>query len=265
MLGVFYVAIVLALLASIAGCFVVWRGIEYYGDAVSHILLTCVAVGAIFDGGLIWTVLLPAPLISLLMTWISNNYTTSGNAIGVLANGLLSLGVTVLAFSDSHEHVDHVLIGSFASAGLWEMVALSVLSVAMLGFVYFFKSGFLLATINKDLARTCGINTFLCDFVYYLILTLFLGVSLHLAGVLLVGSLIIVPASCARFLCGSVNGMFQLSALIGCSSMLIGLFANYAIPLVPVGGVAATLNFILFMLLFLMKHKDQTKPTHFLN
>ena len=59
---------ILAFVAAPLGCFVVWRGMAYFGDAVAHSALLGVVLGLGFQVPIIFAVVPIALLIALLLT-----------------------------------------------------------------------------------------------------------------------------------------------------------------------------------------------------
>jgi ABC-type Mn2+/Zn2+ transport system permease subunit len=79
-----------------------------------------------------------------------------------------------------------------------------------------------IALVSTDLARTAGIDVERLDLVYLLVFGLTVALGLRYLGVLLMGSLIIIPAAAARHLARSLSGMLAWAAALAVLATTLG-------------------------------------------
>jgi zinc transport system permease protein len=89
-----------------------------------------------------------------------------------------------------------------------------------------FLKPFLQITFNRDLARVEGINVRLFEYLLFLIIAVVITVSLKIIGIILVTSLLIVPAASAKNIASSMKKLFVLSCAFGVISGVVGLIAS---------------------------------------
>ena len=80
-----------------------------------------------------------------------------------------------------------------------------------------------ISLVSRDLARTCGIDVARLSLLYLLTFAVTVGLGLRYLGVLLMGSLIIIPAAAAKHLAPNLNAMLGLAVAISVGSTLAGL------------------------------------------
>jgi zinc transport system permease protein len=106
-----------------------------------------------------------------------------------------------------------------------------------------------LATIHEDLARAEGVNTVFVNMLFMALMTLVIAVSSRIIGILLITSLLVIPAATARSFAKSPESMAVLAGLFGVVAVCGGLFAsmNFDTPSGPSIVVAATALFALLL------------------
>ncbi|MEO1733828.1 MAG: metal ABC transporter permease, partial [Pseudomonadota bacterium] len=106
-------------------------------------------------------------------------------------------------------------------------------------------SAMLTATLNPDLAKASGIDPRREELVLTIVLAIIVGVAIKVVGVLLITSLLIIPAAAARPLARTPETMALAAALIGGVSALGGLYASYLLD-TPTGPTIVCLTALFF-------------------
>lgn len=102
------------------------------------------------------------------------------------------------------------------------------------------------ATVDEELAIVEGVAVNTHRLVYMLILAAVVSLAMKVVGILLVTSLLIIPAAAARQLSTTPEQMGVLAAICGCLSVVGGLWgsATYDTPSGPSIVVAALILFV---------------------
>jgi zinc/manganese transport system permease protein len=105
----------------------------------------------------------------------------------------------------------------------------------VIGAVHFvFRKKFMAISANPVQAAAGGLNVRWWDFVFYMLFGLVVTSFVHIGGVLLVFSYLVVPAVCATFLVNSFGARFALGWLIATVSSVVSLFITAKVDL-PIG------------------------------
>lgn len=237
----------IAAIAGPLGSFVVWRRMAYFGDTLAHSALLGITIG--FIGGIeptIGVVAACAGIAVLLLILRHGGRLADDTLLGILSHGSLAVGIVALAFADSMR-VDLMgyLFGDILAVSRTDLAWIYGAGAAVLGLLCLQWRPLLLATVNEDLARVAGVPVLRTQIVFMLLLAVVIALAMKVIGILLVTSLLIIPAAAARSLARTPEQMAVWAALIGMASVASGLQASllWDLPSGPAIVVAALAAF----------------------
>jgi zinc transport system permease protein len=239
----------LALVAGPLGCFIVWRRMAYFGDTMAHSALLGVALALLLNINLTLGVFVVAALVSVALLALQRWNTLSTDALlGILSHSTLALGLVLVAFM-TWVRIDLMgfLFGDILSVSVTDIAVIWGGGAAVLAVLVGMWRPLLASTVNAEVAEAEGLRPEVSRVVYMLLLAVVIAIAMKLVGVLLITSLLIIPAATARRLSVSPEQMAVLSALIGAVAVMGGLFGSlqYDTPSGPSIVVAALLLFVL--------------------
>lgn len=237
-----------ALIAGPFGSFVVWRRLAYFGDTLAHSALLGIALGFLLDLNLTLGILVICQLLALLLFFGQRQQQLAGDTLlGILSHGALSLGLVVLAFMEQIR-VDLMayLFGDILAIGNVDLGWIFAGGGLALGGLFWLWKPLLAITVHEDLARVEGIAVERVNWAFLGLMALVVAVMMKVVGLLLVTSLLIIPAASARRFAGNPELMALLASLIGCLAVVIGLYGSFRwdTPAGPSIVVAACLLFM---------------------
>lgn len=239
----------LALIAGPLGVFIVWRRMAYFGDTLAHSALLGVGLGFWLSINPILTVMIVCAILAiLLVTLQSNQKLASDTILGILAHSTLSLGIIVVAFLQGlRVDLFGYLFGDILSVSWQEVLYIYLIAAVVLVVIIKLWRGLLLSTLNPDLAIVAGLSPQKLQFVLMILLALVIAIAMKIIGVLLITSLLIIPAATARSFAKSPEQMAVLAGIIGMSAVSLGLGASFYfdLPTGPAIVVSAALLFLL--------------------
>jgi zinc transport system permease protein len=108
----------------------------------------------------------------------------------------------------------------------------------------------LAVTVHEDLARAEGVPTLPVRLVFMILIAVVIALAMKIVGILLITSLLIIPAAAARRLARTPEQMAVIAALIAAVAVGLGLFGSltFDTPSGPSIVVAATVLFCLGLL-----------------
>ncbi len=117
-------SLIVGVLCSVLGCFVVLRAMAFLGDALAHAVLPGVAIAYLLGANLFAGALVAALIVALGIALFSRGGTIKEDtAIGILFAAALSLGVVLISTVRSYAtDLTHILFGNVlgvSSGDLW--------------------------------------------------------------------------------------------------------------------------------------------------
>jgi zinc transport system permease protein len=238
-----------ALVAGPLGVFVVWRRMAYFGDTLAHSALLGVAMGFVLGLNLNLAVVLVGITLALLLTGMSaNRQLSSDTQLGILAHSALSLGLVVMTFQAS-VRVDLMsyLFGDILAVTVADLLWVWGGGLLVLTVLLAIWRPLLSLTVHEELAQVEGVPVGRLRLVFMLMIALVIAVSMKIVGVLLITSMMIIPAATARRFSQTPEQMALLAAVTGGLAVVLGLAGSWQwdTPAGPSVVVAASLLFAL--------------------
>lgn len=213
--------IAMAVAAGLVGCFAVLRRMTLASDALSHVALPGIGVAlALGVNPLLGGV--TALFLGTTLVWALEHKTRvpTEALIGVTFSAALAIG----SMLTSGEELLEALFGATRHPGWVETVASLAASLLVVTLVLRTRQRLVITLVSADLARTAGIDVERLDLVYLLVFGLTVALGLRYLGVLLMGSLIIIPAATARHLARSLGGMLAWAGGLAVLATTLGTF-----------------------------------------
>lgn len=239
-------------LFGLVGTMIVNNKMSFFSDALGHSALTGIAIGVLMgiDNYLI-SMLGFALLFALCISAVMNSGTSSADTIiGVFSSTGLALGIVLLSASGGFAKYSGYLIGDILTVQPVEiaMLALILVTVVVVWFAFFNK--FMLTSINPDLAASKGIHIQLVEKMFVVIVAVIVTISIKWVGVLIINSLLVLPAAAARNMAKSMRSYHFIAIGISVFSGVSGLIASYYTGTAAGGTIvliAAAIFFVSFM------------------
>ena len=215
----------LALMAGPLGCFVIWKRMAYFGDTLSHGALLGVALGLLFELHLELSVFLVCGLIAVTLFLLQRRASISSDALlGILAHASLAIGLVVLSLM-TWIRVDlmGLLFGDILAVSHRDLTVIAgTLVMTSIVLALTWRSLFA-ATVSRELAEAEGLNPRRAEIIFMLLIASVIAVAIKIVGVLLITSLLIIPAATARRISLSPGQMMLFSSIIGVFAVVLGL------------------------------------------
>lgn len=213
-----------AVAAGLLGCFVVWRRMAYFGDAMAHAAILGVALSLGFEVSIFLGVILTAVAMAFLFLGLTGRGQSADAALGVLAHGGLALGlVAVTLVPGQRVSLDAYLFGNVLTVSRLDLAVIWGGAAVVLFMVWRHWSALLTSTLSPDLAHAAGIDPRREELVLTLLLALVVAVAIKVVGALLITALLIIPAATARSYARTPERMAVLAVMVGALSALGGL------------------------------------------
>ena len=237
----------IGVVCAILGVFLVLRKMSLIGDGLSHVSFGAIALGLFFG---IYPFYVAVPVVvlgSLLILKISERAKVYGDAaIGIVSSIGIAGGV-ILASVSRGFNVDLLsyLFGNILSVNKMEVILSVALSVVVIVVILFFYWDLFAATLDEEYAKTIGVKVKSINALIALLTALAVVLSIKMVGVMLVSSLLILPAVTALQIAKKFSHALILSCCVALFSVLIGITTSFFLDL-PAGATIIMVNAAVF-------------------
>jgi zinc/manganese transport system permease protein len=139
---------------------------------------------------------------------------------------VVTAAAAILALSKSaggHEELQRSMVGELLVVPPIEVMKTLGLYIILGGVHFVFRKQFLAISANPEQAEANGLNVRWWDFVFYMLFGLVVTSFVHIGGVLLVFSYLVVPAVCATYLVDSIPARFAVGWAIATLASVLSL------------------------------------------
>ena len=214
---------------GILGTMVVNNKMSFFSDALGHSALTGIAVGVMFGiNNTLVSMLAFSILLTIAIINVKNAKTASVDTIiGVFSSSAVALGIVILSYNGGFNKYSAYLIGDLLSISNNDifMLIISFIAVLLIWFTCFNK--FLLVSINHTFARSRGVNVKFYEYIFTILVAIIVTISIQWVGILVISSMMILPAASARNISNNIIQYHIYSISIAVISGILGLFLSY--------------------------------------
>ncbi|GGA58083.1 membrane protein [Nitratireductor aestuarii] len=239
----------IALAAGPLGCFVVWRRMAYFGDTMAHSALLGVALAVMFQINVVAGVFVVATVASLALLLLQKQEALSTDALlGILSHSTLAIGLVMVAFmSTVRFDLMGLLFGDILAVSKLDLALIWGGGAAVLAILAWLWKPLLAATVNPEIAEAEGLRPERARIIFMLLMAAVIAIAMKVVGIMLITSLLIIPAATARRLSATPEMMAIVAALAGAVAVVVGLTGSlqFDTPSGPSIVVAALLLFLL--------------------
>jgi zinc/manganese transport system permease protein len=258
-------ALILVAMHSHLGYHVVKRGVIFVDIALAQVAAFGVAVALLLGGEVgsdrTWLVALIATFFGALLisrTRSSDDQVPQEAYIGIVyAVSSAAMILVLTQVPHGGEEIRHLLIGALLWVS-WPVVLKTALLYGALGLLLFrWRRPLLRISIDPAAARRAGLSLRKWDFAFYAILGVVVTSSVQIAGVLLVFTLLVVPAVMGVRLWRDTQRQFGYALAVGVGAVLVGSALSYMLDLPT--GAAIVCTFGLFLALQVLAEAARRK------
>ena len=196
----FLAGIGIAIIAGPLGSFVVWRRMAYFGDTMAHSGLLGVALGLLIGLDPSVGVLIVTLGVAVILMFLQRlKIVSTDTLLGILSHGALSVGLVAISFM-AWLRIDLMafLFGDILAVSKLDVIIVYGGGILILGLLMLIWRPLLAVTVDESLARAEGIAGQRYQFLFSLMVAGVIAIAMKIVGVMLITSLLIIPAATAR-------------------------------------------------------------------
>lgn len=249
--------IVISPIFGLLGTMIVNNKMSFFSDALGHSALTGVAIGALIGiSNYSVSMIAFAVVFALLLNYVKQKGTTSADTIiSVFSSTAIAIGLVILSKTGGINKYSSYLVGDILSISAGEI--LTLLITLVLTFIVWLPifNKLLAISVNPMLAKTKGINVTLIENIFVVIIAVIVMVTIRWIGILLINSLIILPAASSRNISSNVRQYTLNSIIISLISGILGIVISFGAGLATGPTIVVVSAALYFITLALRKAK----------
>ena len=248
--------LIIAPLMGILGTMAVNNKMAFFSDALGHSALTGVALGVLLGiKNEIISLVAFGVLLALVITRVKNKGNASSDTvISVFSSTAIALGLLVLSYGGGFAKYSAYLVGDILSVTPGEILCLFITLIVVVIIWAVIYNKLLLISINRELAASRGIKTVLYENIFVIVVAVVVMLSIKSVGILLINSLLILPAATARNVSKNSRSYLTVSVitslLCGVSGLVTSFYTNTSAGATIVVALAAV-----FFVTYIIKKK----------
>ena len=222
--------LLMAPLFGLMSTMIVTGRMSFFSDALGHSAFTGIAIGAICGmAAPIWAAVLFSVAFALLFSYVrSRSNQAADTLIGVFSSTAVALGIFIATLGGgSFTKYNKYLIGDILSVtpGQIGMLALTLVGVLVLWVL--FSNRLTLTAIHPQLASSRGIPVGLSQTLFTAAIAVVVTLSISSVGLLILNSLLVLPAASARNIARHLKQYHGFSVLFALIAGIGGLTVSY--------------------------------------
>ncbi len=252
--------VLIAINASVAGSFTVFRDISFLVAGASHAALAGAALAIVLETyGIFSMNPIVGGILFAVFTAIAAGYASRDEGINT-AIGIsfaLSMSLAVLFISMIREYAARVwslLLGDLFLLTNEDIVLMFISTLVVVAVCFLFYREFLFISFDIEGAIAYGVNATLLNYVLLSLIAIAVVVTLKGVGAILVFAMFVAPAAAAVEVSKNVRQVFLLAFLIAMISGIAGLGISFFYPVSP-GAIASLFASLVYFTLIVVNRR----------
>ena len=176
---------------------------------------------------------------------------SSDTVISVFSSAAMALGIVILSASGGFAKYSSYLIGDILTVGRKDLWTIGIVLVAAYVLWALLYNQLLLLSVNRSLAASRGVRVMLVENIFVIMVAVAVMVSIRWVGILMINSLLILPAAAARNITSSAGSYHWTATVFGLLSSVVGLWVSYSCG-TSAGATMVLTAAVLFFLTYLI-------------
>lgn len=256
MKNAFIAILIITPLFGLLSTMVVSNKMSFFADSLGHGAFTGITVGILLGGiDPMWGATLFSVCFAIAITIIKNKGTSSTDTIiGVFSSTSIALGLVLMSFSSSLSKFSSYLVGDLLSISKGEIILLIFVFITVIILWALIFNKLLVTSLNTSLANSRGMNTLLIEIIFTCTIAVIVTITIRWVGLLIINSLLVLPAAAARNISKNVRQYHLFSVLIAIFSGITGLIISYYLNTVT-GATIVLVSSAIFFITLIVRRK----------
>ena len=245
-------ALLVSVVASVVGAFVVLKGLAFIGDALAHSSFAGAATAFLLGGNIFLGAGLWAVVAALAVGFIGRRTRLNlDTAIGIIFAGGFALGIVLISRTDNYT-VDlfSFLFGNVLGVSNGDLLIIVIMGAAVLGLIALLYKELVFVSYDPTMAAASGLPVALLQYTLLVLIGITAVVGMKAVGLVLIVAMLVTPAATASLVTRRFPMIMLLGSGVGVVSSVVGLYLSYHLEVASGAAIVlvATGFFILALL-----------------
>lgn len=245
----FIAGILIAILASISGTFIVLKRYSLMSETLAHTALVGVAVGLVTGVNPLWVAVVVAILSAWLIEYLRTSFSLySDSILSILLSGALAIAIIIVSLGGAFNNsLFSYLFGSILSVSNEDVITILIFGSIALSLLLIFSKQLYFIAYDEEVARVSGIKVKLLNYFLVSVVAIIIALSIRVVGSLLIGALMVIPTvSALQYRVGFMPTML-ISLFFALFSVSVGMIISFYFSL-PSGATIVLCVLSLFVI-----------------
>ena len=252
----FLAGVIIAILASVSGTFVVLKRYSMISETLAHSALVGVAVGLVAGFNPLWMAVVFAIASSWLIEYLRSSFALYSDAIlSILLSGSLAFAVIIVSLGGAFNNsLFSYLFGSILSVSSEDIVTILIFGSISLALLLVYSKELYFIAYDEEVAQTSGIKVKFLNFLLVTVVAIIIALSIRVVGTLLIGAMMVIPTvSALQFRVGFVQTVL-ISLVFALISVASGMTLSFYFSL-PSGATIVLSVLCIFIISLIVNRK----------
>ena len=214
---------------GILGTMVVNNKMAFFSDALGHSALAGIGIGVVL--GLtqpLWAMIAFALVFSAAIIIVKNtNNSSMDTIIGVFSSTGIAIGIVLLSINSSFSKYSNFLIGDILGITPNEIILLAIVFICVIIIWIFIFNNLLIVSLDNTFGVSRGVNTKFLEIIFTSIIAVVVTISIKWVGILIINSLLVLPAASSRNIARNMRQYHAISVLLAITAGISGLIISF--------------------------------------
>ena len=252
----FLAGMMIAILASVSGTFVVLKRYSLMSETLAHSALVGVAVGLVAGYNPLWVAVVVAMLSAWLIEYLRTSFSLySDSILAILLSGSLAVAIIIVSLGGAFNNsLFSYLFGSVLSVTTEDLWTILIFGSLSLGVLLIFSKELYFITYDEEVAQVSGIKVKALNFLLVSVVAIIIALSIRVVGSLLIGALMVIPTvSALQYRVGFVKTVL-ISVFFALLSVVAGMIFSFYFSL-PSGATIVLCILTIFVISLIANKK----------
>ena len=221
--------LIVSVVGSVVGTFVVHKGLAASGSGLAHATLAGVAIAFVNGVSVAFGALIAAVAAGLGIGYVrANSRVSYDTAIAIFFVSAFSLGILVISRRTSYTpDLLSFIFGDILGVSQSDLLGELILAIFVVGFVLAFYREMVMVAYDPTMAAAAGVRAPFFEYALLVLIAVAVVVALQAIGIVLVSAMLIIPPATASLLARRIPQIILISIAISVAASVVGLYASF--------------------------------------